>query len=1375
MHRTERLTNRLWHPRTWSIVLVSLIVLSLAGLYAFRHQADIAGWLQEKRAEAGTQLVSVGQAPTSPWDHGAGQSCAACHGMEQGKPPELDLRAIPQGSPLEMDRAAEPAGEESEGEDEGEGPRQRLGFFVAQRAYPKDALPPGARMKALEVVWQHSAKYMADRPGPTASLPQWVNIGPAPMKNSAMGNVLIDVSGRVKALLVHPQNGNIVYAGTAQGGVWKTTDGGSHWVPLTDDQASLAIGALAMDPTGPNTIYAGTGEPHPGLDNYYGAGILKTTDGGATWTRLGAAEFTGLGIASIVIDPSNTRTLYVASARTGVAGATTPTRGIYKSTDGGATWQALLTCTNCWGASDLVMDAANSATLYAAFGGHGIYKTTNGGANWTQLTNGLPQSNYRRIELGISASNPSVLYAGYHYREQGQYDGALVFRTQDGGANWIWLQQTPNYCTGQCWYDNIIGVDPTDPNTVYLGGSANYIWQPTTRIKEVVIKSTDGGITWWDMTPNNDPAHTLHPDMHAIAFDPSEHNTIWVGNDGGVFRSTDGGQTWLARNNGLSTLQFTGIAIHPSKPSVVYGGMQDNNKAKTDGSSVVWDALDAGGYAAIDPFNPSYYYGTRYGIQFQRNDRGGSAPISDWPVKISGINHNDRALFYAPFALDPSSQGVLYYGTHRLYRTANRGDLWAPISGDLTKGEGSISAIAVAPSAAGTIYVGTSDGNVWGTANTGGSWSSVTKVPLPNRFVSGIAVLHNDDQTVYVVYNGFDSHTPNRPGHVFKSTDMGRSWQNISANLPDIPALCIVLDRDAPGILYIGSDVGVFRSTNDGTSWEPFSNGLANVAVVDLAIDPTHDVLVAATHGRSVYRIDLPAAPQATATPTKTSMPTETTRPTATGTRLPSIVSLRLPLIMRNHIWSARTATPTRATRTPSPTSTPISTLPTTATPGGTLLPTQTPTLTPTTGATSTPTETPGGPTPAPTQAPSARVYYDDFSNPTSGWVRGVSGSCYADYAEGEYYVEAGSHTGVCLYAAPTDPRVNGTYEVKARRSSIWDGSTYGLVFGLDDRSSFSQFYVFWVDPGYQNYMLETYDGDWGAVLVEWTFSEAIAADADTNVLRVRRQGDQIKLYVNGTHLTTVTDNSFSGNGYVGVANWAEDGGGASWTALFDDVMIAVNTVVLYDDFHNPYSGWPVGSIESCQAGYQEGEYWTGTEPDYACVYRSPGGHRPNGHFEVKIRREESIYPTAYGLLFGESGDFTSFYTFWVIPDTQEYALTLYSDGWWALTWDDEDDDAWIYSAEIGATTAVNTLAVERDGSQMSLYVNGTYLETLEDDSLLANGFFGVANWASNYAPVTAYFDDYQVIVWEEPPMLTGSTWRPAAQRSIEMTDIKPR
>ena len=535
----------------------------------------------------------------------------------------------------------------------------------------------------------------------------------------------------------------------------------------------------------------------------------------------------------------------------------------------------------------------------------------------------------------------------------------FLFKTTDAGANWTQISGYPNstkslkysYCGGQCSYDNFVVFHPTNANIIYAGGNGIYT-QNIAGIDGVLFKTSDGGSSWTynsGLVTNT----TLHPDLHAIAIAKSNPNIVWVGTDGGLYRSTDGGASWQERNNGLATLQFQSVALHPTNPLIAFGGMQDNSKAKTTGSTA-WTGMDRGdgGFAAIDPFDPKYWYGTRFSIskqfvQFQRNSLGGTASDADWPQATTGIQaQSDRVLFYVPFTTDPNTAGRLYLGTNRMYRTNNRGDNWTPISSDLTKGSGrGVSAIAVMKGNANLVLAGTSDGNVQVTTNGGTTWTNLTKSPLPNRFVSDVAV--ENEQTFYAAFNGFNENTASTPGHIFKTTDGGATWSNVSKDdqtdgLPNVPVQALVLDGST---VYVGADMGVYRSTNGGGTWEPFSQGLPNLAVFDLALQKYASgakVLAAATHGRGVWRVVLEgdivpvlknklfvpfvmrnasSTPGATVTPG----PSPTTPPVQTPTRTP-VATL--------------TATPTQptggSTATPIPTSTPTQSAGDTATPAPT-------------------------------------------------------------------------------------------------------------------------------------------------------------------------------------------------------------------------------------------------------------------------------------------------------------------------------------------------------------------------------------------------------------------------------------------------------
>ncbi|MCX7853563.1 MAG: YCF48-related protein, partial [Caldilineales bacterium] len=805
--------------------------------------------------------------------------------------------AIPPMQPGLQERQWQTNPEEEEEEREEEAARrEREELYYFMLTYPGETFPLDARQKGYELL-QRQMELM----GQSAEA-GWEPIGPAPIVGGNLGAYPIDSAGRTTALLIHPQNPDIVYAGGAQGGLWKTTNGGISWTPLTDGQASLAIGSLAFAPNNPNTLYVGTGEPHYSADSYYGAGLLRSTDGGATWTALGTTVFAGMGIADIVPHPSQANTLYVA-ASANVAGnkPLTANPGIWRSTDGGATWHLLVSACDsqgCVSPSALVMHPTNPDILYAGFDQIGIVSSTNGGINWTTLLS--LTSPIRRAEVTLSRSNPSVLYAGLEVLTNQGGIGAL-FKSTNGGNNWTYLNTlSVSYCGQQCSYDNVLAVHPTNPNIFFAGGQALYS-PNVSGIDGVVFWTTNGGASW-STNAGTSANTTLHPDLHAIAFAPSNPNIIWLGTDGGVFRSTDGGATWQQRNGNKGTLQFQSVALHPTDPNIVFGGMQDNAKAKTTNGGATWIGLDTGdgGFTAIDPFNPTYWYGTRFSIrgqvmQFQRNDANGSPSPNAWPILSNGINVNDRVLFYAPLAVDPNTAGRVYWGTHRLYRSNNRGNNWTAISGDLTKNihpiYSAISAIGLLPGNANHILVGTADGNVQRTTDGGATWTNLTKAPLPNRFVTDVAIA--DAQTLYVAFSGFSANTPGAPGHVYKSTDGGQTWTDVSRTgqtngLPDLPVLALALDRSAPGTVYIGTDLGVYRSTNGGNSWAPFNENFPRVAVFDLALQAYPNgarQLVAATHGRSMWRILLAQpAPTATPTPTTTRTPTITRTPTRTPT-----------------------------------------------------------------------------------------------------------------------------------------------------------------------------------------------------------------------------------------------------------------------------------------------------------------------------------------------------------------------------------------------------------------------------------------------------------------------------------------------------------
>ena len=715
---------------------------------------------------------------------------------------------------------------------------QRLEYFHQRRAYPFKHVPKGAYLKAMQQLNQMLAAEGGVSPyivGATG----WKQIGSQPISSPWWG---IN-SGRVSALAVDPSNSQTAYLGAADGGVWKTADGGAHWTPTTDKQVSMSSGAIVVAPSNPSIVYVGTGEQDFSADSYSGAGILKSTNGGSTWTNL-PGPFLGMSIGSLAVHPTNSSIVLAAASWYG---------GIYRSTDGGNTWTKVLSGT----AGTKVMFDSTGNTAYAALGNifgdttNGVYKSIDGGVTWA-ADNGvtgsaLPLSTAGRITLGMAPSQPSIVYAAL--QDTSNFGASLgMYKTTDGGAHWSALSGAPSsLCDSQCWYDLVVSVDPSNTNIVYAGGA----------FTGTLFQTLNGGTTWTNVTDGANGI-VLHPDLHAVVFD-NTGATLYVGDDGGVWRSTNPTSSsinWTSLNATLATTQFyPGHSIDPTNVKRGFGGTQDNSTENYVGS-LTWNSVTCGdgGFTAIDYTSPSTVYATCQQGNIQKSTSGGG--LGTWITMQTGVNTGDRVLWIPPLILDSTNHLQLYFGTYRVYQTINGAGSWQAISGDLTGG-GEVSAIAVAPSNGNTVYVGSSDGHVNVTTNagsgTGAIWTDRT-TGVPSRYVSAIAVNPSSSTTVYITLAGTGS------GHVYKSTNGGATWTNINGNLPDIAANAIVVDPVLPNTLYVGTDIGTFATTNGGTTWSTLVNGLPRTQVLSLKLDPGTRTLRAATHGRSAWDTHLALA-----------------------------------------------------------------------------------------------------------------------------------------------------------------------------------------------------------------------------------------------------------------------------------------------------------------------------------------------------------------------------------------------------------------------------------------------------------------------------------------------------------------------------------
>ncbi len=714
-----------------------------------------------------------------------------------------------------------------EGEEEAEGDAEkRIEWFIQQRQYPFDKIPDDARRLAFESRPEESQQGAR----PTAAV--WTPIGPNPTTSFFPNNWGV-TSGRINAIAVSPANPQIVLIGGATGGVWRSTNGGVNFAPTSDSQVDLAVGSIVFSPSSPNIVYAGMGDK---ASSYLGTGVLKSTDAGQTWTRVSNNTLPSPGqTAKIEVDPTNPNRVYVAQYTQLITG-TVFTSGFYYSTDGGVNWTQGLS----GGARDLARDPTNATTLYlamssAAGGTAGIYKSTNSGVNWTQ-TYAAPSGG--SIRVAVAPSNGQIVYV---LATDGVTPRLEV--SNNGGASWTNLGSATFNVTAsnQYGYNLYLLVHPTNPNIVFVG------------MKDV-FRSTNGGANFTNLTNNftltnqyTPNVSKAHPDQHYCFISPADPNQIYIGNDGGLWKSSDGGTTFQTMNSSLGLTMFTSIAVHPTNPALIYGGTQDNGTQKRTGAAT-WQEFSAGdgGQTVVDAVDPSIIFSTYvYGSisRWQNN-----ANAYDGEVGTDAIFNNDRVAFYPPL-VGNNLNSNLYFGTYRLYISTNRGANWTAPGGatDLTNNLGTVSAIGVNRANINTIYTGSNDGRVMVSINGGANWTQRT-TGLPNRFIKSINVSRTNANVAYLTVSGFNS------GHVFKTVDAGVNWADISGNLPNIPANTLLIDPAAPTTLYVGTDIGVFRSTNDGAAWEGLNTGLPPVIVTELDAQQS-GLIVAGTYGRGAYTL----------------------------------------------------------------------------------------------------------------------------------------------------------------------------------------------------------------------------------------------------------------------------------------------------------------------------------------------------------------------------------------------------------------------------------------------------------------------------------------------------------------------------------------
>ena len=696
------------------------------------------------------------------------------------------------------------------------------------RLYSGRAVDVAARIRMV----REQAKALRALGTPGAPSTRWRALGPERVADPWRGAV----AGRVSAIAIHPRDPNILYVGAAQGGVWKSGDRGLSWTPLTDHECSLAMGSIAIDPVDPLIVYAGTGEQHFSGDSFYGCGLLRSTDGGTTWERLGEAAFTrpgrgGARIARVVVDP------VTAGSRISTTVLAASDFGLYRSADSGRSWTLELPGI----ATDLVMDPTDPAILYAAFysrpgyGSWGIHKSADGGRSWRQVSADLRDTDIRRINLTIAPSAPEVLYAGVVNvgEDRRIRGGLLLYRSNDRASTWQELDAVGASCQFQCWYDMTLAVHPLNPERLLFGSISMYL-------------SQDGGQSFAESHPGN-----LYVDQHLLVFDTlSGPDVVYVANDGGVYRSTDAGATWFSLATNLAVAQFyPGISLHPSDVSVALGGTQDQGTQRSTGGTAVWTKVVGGdgGFTAFDAENPNVWY-----AEAQWSPRFGG-PRKWGDLVTSGIDMSDRAAFLPPLVMDPIDSGRLYFATQSIYRTENWANHWSRIYSSPRRA--TVRALAPAPSDDNTVYASVlrrwDISRIVFTHDGGLTWEESELGLTDFRYIGDLAVHPEDSDQAYAVVGGFGT------GHVFQTTDGGRTWRDRTGNLPDHPVNAVLYDPESPDGIYIGTDLGVFHSPRGGDTWDMLAEGFPTVAVFDLAARPGTSRLVAATHGRGMFEIPI--------------------------------------------------------------------------------------------------------------------------------------------------------------------------------------------------------------------------------------------------------------------------------------------------------------------------------------------------------------------------------------------------------------------------------------------------------------------------------------------------------------------------------------
>ncbi len=660
-----------------------------------------------------------------------------------------------------------------------------------------------------------------------------------------------NIGARVNTIAVHPTDQNIIYIGYSTGGVWKTVNGGGSWLPIFDGQIYSSIGCITLDPSNPNTVYIGLGDPCISGFPFIGNGVYKSTDGGATWQHLGLAD--QRIVSEIIVDPTNPNTIFVATM--GLPFERDNNRGLYKSMDGGMTWTQKLFISDQAGIIDLKMAPNNPNVLYAAawnrirnnqeslISGNDarIWKSTDGGNNWAILQGGLPQDAQSRIGLSIDQSNAQHIVATYANNSL-QFGG--LYESFDAGQTWQLSLTTgleTNFQSNFAWYFGEVRINPFNPQDIWILGVNTW-------------RSQDGGANWAVAVGWNNDVHVDHHDLVFLSA-----TDFLIATDGGLYKSTDNGLFW-DKIEQIPTTQLYRVAHNPHQPELYYGGAQDNGTFDGNRSMVNdWNRLYGGdGFQAVfHPTEPNIYY-----FEAQNGSIGVTTNNGEFFESGSeGINSDDRRNWDMPYFISKTNESVMYTGTYRVYKSVGHPAQWQPISDDLTDGIifsprfHTITTLSDCPIEEDLLYVGTTDGNVWRGLPNVQQWTNIT-AGLPERYVTSVKASPNNANRVFVSHSGYRSN--DFTAHLHRSDNKGNTWEPINGDLPNLAINDIqILPGHQDSVIFVGTDGGVYGTLDGGTHWERLGQGIPSVPVYDLDINPIKKTLFAGTHGRSIFSFAL--------------------------------------------------------------------------------------------------------------------------------------------------------------------------------------------------------------------------------------------------------------------------------------------------------------------------------------------------------------------------------------------------------------------------------------------------------------------------------------------------------------------------------------